>query len=206
MRTITTNLGLFFLIGFTAQSINAQALFEDQATALGADVAYGTINLGAGISFYDYNGDGLDDITLASSSTRDFTFLRNIGGSFVEDNLGIHSNGFQSRQVIWADFDNDGDADFFSASDQDLSRLYRNDGGSFTDITASCGLPGITYDTFGASWGDYNNDGNLDLFLSIRDGGQTIPNILYRNNGDGTFTNVTVSSGLETASYFSFCA
>jgi hypothetical protein len=184
----------------------AQVMFENQAEALGAGIAFGYINLGAGISFYDYNGDGLDDITLAASDTRNYTFLKNVGGIFVQEDLGIDNGGFQSKQVIWVDYDNDGDNDFFSASDTTLSKLFRNDNGTFTDVTLAAGFPGIVYKTFGASWGDYNNDGFLDVFLSIRDASQLIPNILYRNNGDGTFTNVTLSAGLEPESYFSFCA
>lgn len=192
---------------FNFALIYGQAQFENQAESLGAGIAYGNIQLGAGVSFFDYNNDGLDDITIPASNSRNFTFLKNMGGTFQEENLGIDSNGFQSRQAMWVDFDNDGDNDFFATSDQDWSRLYQNNGdGTFTDITLAAGLPTVIYDTYGAAWGDFNNDRHLDVFFSIRDENQIIPNILYQNNGDGTFTNVTIAAGLETTGYLSFCA
>lgn len=194
------------LIPFATLQLNGQVLFDNKAESLGAGVACGNVYLGSGISFFDYNGDGLDDITVGASNSHNFTFLKNTGGSFEQEDLGINNGGFQSKQVIWVDYDNDGDYDFFSASDQTLSKLFRNDNGTFTDVTMAAGFPGVVYKTYGASWGDYNNDGFLDVFLSIRDTSELIPNILFRNNGDGTFTNVTVAAGLETIGYFSFCS
>ena len=188
-----------------SSAINSQVLFENQAEALGAGYPYGFIDLGAGISFYDYNNDGWDDITIAGSNEFDFKFLKNLGGSYQLENLGIDNNDYHTKQVIWVDFDNDGDNDFFSASFHDISRLYRNEGnGTFTDITIAAGFPGVNYEVYGASWGDYNNDGFLDVFLSVRD--DIIPNLLYKNNGDGTFSNVTIEAGLETIGYMSFCS
>ena len=191
------------LISFS--TIQSQVLFENQAESLGAGYPYGLIDLGAGISFFDFNGDGLDDITLAGSNEYDFKFLKNIGGSFQLENLGINNTDYHIKQVIWVDYDNDGDNDFFAASFHDISRLYRNEGnGTFTDVTLAAGFSGVVYEIYGASWGDYNNDGYLDVFLSVRD--DVIPNLLYKNNGDGTFANVTIEAGLETVGYMSFCA
>jgi len=200
---------LFLLLLFSSTCYTgfSQVSFENQAQALGAGVAYGHVMLGAGISFYDYDGDGLDDITIASSDSNDYTFLKNNGTSFDNDLLPMTSSGNQSKQVMWVDYDNDGDADFYAASDQGLSRLHRNDGGGvFTDVTVACGFPSEVLDIWGAAWGDYDNDGNLDVFFSLREPTRTVPNFLYRNNGDGTFTDVTVSAGLETSGHLTFCA
>ena len=185
----------------------AQSYFENQSAALGADIVFQGNILGAGISFYDYNGDGLDDITLASSTNNNHTFLKNEGGYFVVDDLAISNGGEQAKQVNWVDFDNDGDADFFSASDKTNCRLYRNDGeGVYTEISATSGITQDIFEFFGASWGDFNNDGFLDVFLSIRDPLQESYNLLYKNNGDETFTDVTIEAGLDLTGFLSFCS
>jgi hypothetical protein len=103
------------------------------------------------------------------------------------------------------DYDSDGDLDLFFCNGADLSslekkgprhwnRLYANDGsGRFTDVTEKAGLRGAGYGT-GAAVGDYDNDGDLDLFIA-----GVHRNTLYRNNGGGTFTDVTASAGLPPA-------
>ena len=198
-------LSIFCVICYA--NINAQIFFENQAEALGANIVYEGNILGAGISFFDYNNDGLDDITLAAPLDGDYIFLRNEGGFFVEDDLVITSDGYRIKQVNWVDIDNDGDADFFAASDIGPCKLYRNDGdGVFTDISDTSGIPQDVHEFFGASWGDYNNDSHLDVFLSVRDPYQEVPNFLYRNNGDGTFTDVTAEAGLDLSGFLSFCS
>ena len=199
----------FLLLVFTLNIyiLNAQIIFENQADALGVGIAYGYGFLGGGVSFFDYNQDGLDDITISTASGTDFLFFKNVNGVFEQDFLAIDGGNLQTKQVIWVDYDNDGDYDFFAASDEGPSKLFKNNGDeTFTDITASSGLPIDNYETFGGSWGDYNNDGFLDVFLSIRDVSLETPNLLFRNNGDGTFTDVTISAGLETTGYITFCA
>ncbi|SNS25330.1 FG-GAP-like repeat-containing protein [Dokdonia pacifica] len=198
---------LFFIGIICCYNSYAQVYFENQSSSLGADIQFEGYILGAGISFYDYNDDGLDDITLAAANGGDHIFLKNEGGYFVADDLGISNSGEQAKQVIWVDYDNDGDADFFSASDQSKCRLYRNDGdGVYVEVSEESGIPGTVYDFFGASWGDYNNDSFLDVFLSIRDPNQIDYNLLYKNNGDGTFTDVTEEAGLDLTGFLSFCS
>ena len=103
------------------------------------------------------------------------------------------------------DYDGDGDLDLFFCNGADLSslrkksprqwnRLYANDGrGNFTDVTEKAGLQGTGYDT-GAAVGDYDNDGDPDLFVA-----GVHRNTLYRNNGDGTFSDATAQAGLPPA-------
>lgn len=198
----------FFSIVCTfSTKICAQAYFEEQATMLGVGDMSGTIYLGAGISFYDFNKDGWDDITIATQSGDPLKIYKNNGdGTFsLETTLNANNNA-QQKQVIWVDIDNDGDQDLFVASDIDGSRLYRNDTTSLVDITIASGLPSAAMDNFGASWGDYDNDGNLDVFLCNR--GLSVPqqNYLYKNNGNGTFTNVSNAAGISTGSHLSFCS
>jgi len=186
--------------------------FENRAENLGANVVFEGSILGAGISFYDYNNDGLDDITLAAAQNNNHVFLRNTGGFYVEDDLDISSGGVQAKQINWVDFDNDGDADFFAASDVGKCRLYRNDGdGVYTEISEESGIPQEVFDFFGASWGDgldttgflsfcsaffdYDKDGFQDVYIA-NDKFST-PNLLYHNNGDGTFESVGVETGTD---------
>lgn len=101
--------------------------------------------------------------------------------------------------VAFLDYDNDGWMDIFVLSGTRLNnapreatnRLYRNNrDGTFTDVTERAGLVRTGW-AAGVTVGDYNNDGNEDIFITYW--GQ---NVLYRNNGDGTFTDVTKSAGL----------
>lgn len=140
----------------------------------------------------DYNNDGYEDLLIGGS--RLFKNNGPPGWNFTEvtNDAGISSGG-----GVWADYDNDGWLDTFG------SKLWHNNGnGTFTDVTATA-LPG--YDSgyvSAAGWGDYNKDGWIDLYIARgedwNDGNPIwYPDDLWRNNGDGTFTDVTSSSGIR---------
>ena len=147
-------------------------------------------------SVADWNNDGWDDIAIGRHY-----FLNNGDGTFenVSSSIGIN-RGYP----VWGDFDNDGFVDAYVVDGGDNDKLFRNNGdGTFTDVTAASGLrnpaPTVT-----PIWFDYNNDGHLDLFLANgrrESGGQEtyFQDKLWRNNGDGTFTDVTVESGIAAA-------
>jgi hypothetical protein len=102
----------------------------------------------------------------------------------------------------WMDiyFVNSGPSDFFTPKTPIKNALYRNNrDGTFTDVTEKAGVAGGKFG-MGVSAGDYDRDGNVDLYITNYG-----PNILYRNNGDGTFTDVTEKAGL-TAPGWSTCA
>jgi len=178
-----------------------QTFFSDvQSNLVDQEVRYGDVVTfhGPGISFADYDNDGWDDISIPASTTRDFQFLRNTGGQFEVQQLPISSGGIEAQQVTWVDFDNDGDLDFFATSDVGQCWFYRNDGnGFYTDILSASGIALQEWQYGGVSWGDYNNDGNLDAFLMVRDIDMDRHNLLYRNEGDGSFTDVTLAAGLS---------
>jgi hypothetical protein len=129
----------------------------------------------------DYDSDGdLDLIITGYTGSVSFSKIyRNDSGLFTDINAGFTEIPMGS--VAWGDYDNDGDLDILIAgnttSSVKLSKIYRNDSGIFTDINA--GLTGVT--ECSASWGDYDNDGDLDILLSGDTGAGFISKI-YRNN------------------------
>ncbi|MDH7515540.1 MAG: FG-GAP-like repeat-containing protein [Bacteroidota bacterium] len=172
----------------------------DVTARVGITDENGNLLRGARVSVVDWDGDGFDDIAVGSR------FFRNRGdGTFETVPLGI-----QASSSVWGDYDNDGDMDCYAVNGGDNDKLYRNDGGGvFTDVTAQSGLsnprPTVT-----PMWLDVDNDGRLDLFIANgrRESGGTetyYPDQLWRNNGDGTFANITASSGIaagEPAPYY----
>jgi enediyne biosynthesis protein E4 len=103
-----------------------------------------------------------------------------------------------------ADFDGDGWQDIYFINGRDLynrgitvqNALYRNNGdGTFTDVTDKAKVPGSGYG-MGCVWGDYDNDGFPDLYVT-----QFGRNVLYHNNGDGTFTDVTDKAGVASMEF-----
>jgi len=199
---------LLVLVTLSSSAAFSQILFEDDASIVGITQHTGQLGNGNGLSFADYDNDGWDDITLPSGNGVPLRFYKNYGGFFVEETLLPTVIDYQVRCVNWVDFDNDGDRDLFIASDtSNGNKLFRrNQDGTFEDITIQAGLPTDNLFTYGVSWGDYNNDGCLDFYLSNRVINSTIINYFFKNNCDGTFSDVTGISGLETTPALTLCA
>ncbi|WP_223033252.1 FG-GAP-like repeat-containing protein [Hanstruepera marina] len=197
-----------FLVVGLIHNLKAQINFEDQAVALGVAMSAGDLEYGSGVSFVDFNNDGWDDISLATESgSQSEFFLNNQDGTFTRQNFALTSNNVQGRQIVWADYDNDGDKDLMVVSNTDGNHLYNNNGSLiFTEVTTLAGLPTTNIETWGASFGDINNDGFLDLFLSNRDDNFVQPNRLFLNNQDGTFSDISISAGIHSSSHLSFCS
>jgi hypothetical protein len=201
--------------------ISARPLFVDVAAEAGIafvnqyypafldqPLQFGMIRYGpAGITAADYDNDGYDDLFIPDGvAARLFRNQRD--GTFEDVTAQAGFSGLDGVSVgLFADYDNDGDKDFFVSRSFKPNQLFRNQGnGTFEDVTAQAGI-GADNSTSVASWADYNNDGFLDLYVGrYLDPRKTIPttfyarngepNQLYRNNGDGTFTNVTEIAGV----------
>jgi len=176
---------------------NAQLAFEDVATQVGVNYSYGDSEYGGGVSFADFNNDGWDDITYATEDGAQIYFFENNNGVFNLVTLNGISNTYKTKQVIWIDYDNDGDKDLFVTAIEGINEFYRNDGGmNFTNISSTIGFFQTDLFTYGTSFGDIDNDGDLDAFISNRTSTeQNQRNYLYRND-EGTFVDITQSSGI----------
>ena len=187
--------------------------------------------MGSGCAIFDFDGDGKQDIYITSGAALPGfkgtapgnRLFHNLGNNRFEDvteHAGVKC-GKYSTGVAAADYDNDGDLDLYVCC-FGANVLYRNNGdGTFTDVTATAkvGDPRLSSS---AAWGDYNGDGKLDLFVanyvkyqlaqdrwcgkiagqkSFCGPGLYDPELctLYRNNGDGTFTDVSQASGIASA-------
>ncbi len=184
-----------------------QAQFTDVAVASGIDLKYQGTAPGAGVSFIDVNRDGWDDLTLADVDG--IHYYENNGGSFTEVDLEIFFQG-EVKQVLWADYDNDGDLDLYVTGYEAPNRLYQNIGNlEFVDSTQPAGLPINDKRHFGACFGDINRDGFLDLYYTERERpGAEEPhhNVFYLNNGDGTFREWTKTTRTADPGRLPFCA
>lgn len=149
------------------------------------------------VAWGDYNNDGYDDLLLNGNH-----LIKNIQGKRFEDvtiQAGIEK--MRSSGGVWADYNNDGYLDFYAISgDSQGDKLWKNNSnGTFTDVTKLAGNITDNYPTEGAGWGDYNNDGYVDLYLANYENwvAQTyLPDILYKNNGNGTFKDATKETGI----------
>ncbi len=162
---------------------------------------------GAGpVAWADYNEDGKLDL-LACGCDTFCNLYRAEGRTFVDATVEAKLTKLEAGfGAVAADYDGDGDQDFYIArngwSGPAPNSLMRNEGdGTFTDVGAAAGVAD-TGSSFNASWFDYDRDGWLDLIVTngVYLDGST--NQLYRNDGDGTFTNVTTAAGLSESSGF----
>lgn len=143
----------------------------------------------------DMDGDGDPDLALgfAREGGPVTRLYRNDAGVFTDVTraAGVAVAAGATRQFAWVDVDGDGDLDLFTAFRDAPNRLWRNDGGRFTDIASSVGLADGRR-TVGAVWLDYDADGDLDLYTANMDGDA---NGLFRNDGGG-FTDVAEAAGV----------
>ena len=187
--------------------MTSQPFYVNESSNLGlVNSNYGTGQFGGGISFFDYNQDGWDDITISTEANQNIKIYENINGSYQAVNLSGVNVTCESKSVIWVDIDNDGDNDLFVTCYDNANQLLINDGNqNFTDVAPNTPFALPNHKTWGVSFADYNKDSHLDFLLCSRN----IPkpsehNILIKNNGDGTFTDVTATAGISLTNHLSF--
>ena len=184
---------------------NGDGTFTDVSIDSGLDISVNSFATVAG----DYNNDGFTDlyITRQGFYVGEGQLFRNNGdGTFtdVTEEAGLKNVWGPAFTASWVDYDGDGYLDLFVANNlgglferKTPNRLFHNNGdGTFTDVTEQAGINTI-WPTIGGAWGDYDNDGRMDLFLSNGLGRSQ----LFHNNGDGTFTDVSEKAGVTAMGF-----
>ena len=199
--------------------------------------------VGNGAAWFDFDNDGDLDVLIVNGSTRErvrqggdplVALYRNEGNGRFTDVTGASGLGRRGwgMGACVADYDNDGFDDVYVTAALGPNVLYRNSGkGTFTDVTAQAGVGDSGWST-GCAFGDYDRDGNVDLYVShyVKFDERTIPrrgaeagckfmtvdvscgpkglvgepDVLYRNNGRGRFTDVTKAAGIKDPGYYGF--
>ena len=182
----------------TGENISSQKLSQvykcnsDKTFTLQSDITLAGVQAGKG-EWGDYDNDGDLDILISGNygSTTICKLYKNKGSNNFEEQSGIVFPGIAYGATEFGDYDNDGNIDIliigYSLNYGSVAKVFRNNGdNSFTEVS-SVSLTAISYGS--GSWGDYDNDGDLDLLISGLAGVQTTK--IYKNNGDNTFTEQT---------------
>ena len=169
--------------------------FEDRTTAAGLSSQLGGLNA----THADYDNDGWLDLFIHRGGwefpMRNSLLHNNGDGTFTDVTraAGLSSGAHSTHSVAWLDADGDGLIDLFVGHELSPSQMYRNRGdGRFEDVTAAAGVGASTF-VKGATAGDYDNDGDPDLYVSNMFGN----NLLYRNEGGGRFSERGAAAGVQ---------
>ena len=193
--TASNRLGVGARVRVTAAGLGSRTRYVQDQSTRGAEPIEARFGLGTAVTVDTLEIRWPSGVvqTLTGVSPDQVVSITEVAPLFTDvtgttGDLGDAGNG---EGAAWGDYDNDGDDDLFLTNFGQADKLFRNDGGTFVDVTASSGPVGDVGDSEGAAWGDYDNDGYPDLYVSTH----AAPNRLYHNNQDGTFSDVTVLSG-----------
>ncbi|MEM9822239.1 MAG: FG-GAP-like repeat-containing protein, partial [Bacteroidota bacterium] len=219
---------VFCVCLFSISFLFGQQLTE-KANLIGVDHTFEPRSLmGGGAAFFDFDNDGFEDLYLTSGTSKDVLYHNNGDGTFTKvlSDVGLNiTQQYNTTAVITGDIDNDGDRELFIATweryengNDIIARnlLFNNNGnGTFTEIGEAAGITHPSF-TIGANFLDFDRDGWLDIYVlnHIETPGflfdstgvisgfdhDCYPNFFYKNNGDGTFTEMATDLGLEDLS------
>jgi hypothetical protein len=183
-------------------------------TANGTNTAYTSSNVHnqsifvQGINCTDFNNDGMLDLFVCNDVGESHIYINNGTGTLQRNTSVVNlattppSDMSGNYASIFTDYDDDGDIDFYitkcrqgvtnAADPRRINQLFRNDNGVFTEVGLAAGLR-LGEQSWVTDFGDINNDGLLDAFIMHHDA----PSQMFINNGDGTFTDITVAAGLD---------
>lgn len=167
----------------------------------------------SGTIWADIDNDGNIDFYAVRGGSADRIYWGNSDGTFLESTMNNFAIDAPTVSPLFLDYDGDGLLDLFIAYGRKEAggqeqyfqdKLYKNEGNrTFRDVTVesriALGEPAPFYDTWGATTCDYNGDGKPDIFVATY---RLAPDLLYRNNGDGTFTEVGASTGVRGATTY----
>ncbi len=212
--------------GLTMQNVNGDAATKKYIIeTTGSGVAVLDYDRDGWPDIFLLNGTTLDGEPTPGKPPTSHLYHNNHDGTFSDVTVaaGLADTGW-AQGVCVGDYDNDGWPDLFLANVNGNQLFHNNGDGTFTDVTAKAGLSGATHNgrkmwSIAAGWFDYNRDGLLDLFVAnycewdpryepacmgLNGRGYChpnsfapLPNTLYRNNGDGTFTDVSAETGIS---------
>ncbi len=215
---IAKNAGIDFITN------NSPTSYRNQIETMVGGVALFDYDDDGYLDIYVVNGAAIPSLEKEGPQYKNRLYHNNGDLTFtdVTDKAGLGGAGY-AMGVAVGDYDNDGWPDIFVANVTSNQLFHNNRNGTFTDVTAKAGVAGGMWKgkkmwSVAAAWVDYNNDGLLDLFVSnyvewevnhdpvcmagkARDycdpkWYKPIPDTLYRNNGDGTFTDVSAETGI----------
>jgi len=192
------------LVVFLIAPLHAQVTFTDVTQSANvANSAGNQSRLGTNLAWGDFDGDGDLDLYVTNwgssvSQAINRLYSNNGNGTFTDraSSSGVADGAFRnSVDAHWIDFDNDGDLDLYVTEFFSQDQLYQNNGdGSFSNVTGSAGVNVISQgDETSAAWADFNNDGNIDLYICKK----RFRNTLFHNNGDGSFSEIGATAGVN---------
>ena len=201
--------GTLLAAGLLCSASHAQVTFTDLAGLAGVN----DVSFGRGAAMADLDGDGLLDLVAINAGMPNHYYRQTSPGNFVETSVawGLVPDTREHWAGLVADFDNDGDDDVYIATGGftkvEENQLLRNDlatTGQLTDVSSQSVAGNIASQNFGATTQDFDNDGDLDIFLTTTK--QSDSCVVLSNNGNNGFQNVTTAVGIFQTGLLLHCS